>query len=81
MDATIQNALLSAGILISQAPWEQFPELSEYPLLFRLRNGTLVEIFPHPEDREEIVNIKRGIVSTFQVRVEGCEGRLFVEEV
>ena len=48
---------------------------------FKMDNGRIVEIYPSMDEKEEILNIKRGIVSAFQVTVTGMDGTRTVEEV
>lgn len=58
-----------------------FNELSDYPVAFKIDNGTVVEIYPALEETEEILNIKRGIISAFQVHMTGTDGQRTIEEV
>ena len=58
-----------------------FTELTTYSISFKLSNGSVAEIYPEPEETEEILNIKRGIISAFQVTLADTDGTRIVEEV
>ena len=56
-------------------------DLMMYSLPFELRGGHVGKLFPHPDEPEEIINIKRGILSMLQVEVSSSDGKRFIEEV
>ena len=58
-----------------------FPELSRHPLAFKINNGRVIEIYPTAGEAEEILNIKRGIISAFQVTLTDTDGKRTVDEV
>lgn len=58
-----------------------FRELSAYRVAFKLDNGRIVEIYPAVQEPEEILNIKRGIISAFQVTLAYSDGTRTVQEV
>lgn len=56
-------------------------DLQQYTLPFELKDGRVGKLFPHPDEREEILNIKRGVVSMLQVEVAESSGKRIIEEV
>lgn len=58
-----------------------FTELGYYTVAFKLENGSVVEIYPNYGETEQILNIKRGIISMFQIYLTGNDGTQIVEEV
>lgn len=76
-DATITP--VSPNASVHSPMW--FPELSDYPVAFKLENGRIVEIYPDVKETEQILNMKRGIISAFQIYVTGQDGTRTVEEV
>jgi hypothetical protein len=67
----------SPSALYSAKP---FPELFRHPLTFKITNGRVIEIYPTAGETEEILNIKRGIVSAFQVTLASSDGKQTVNE-
>jgi hypothetical protein len=51
-----------------------FRNLTNNPIWFKQENGTVIEIYPSLQDREEIINIKRSIVSALQVTIRDQDG-------
>lgn len=56
-------------------------QLKEQPLPFDMIDGRVTVIYPDPEESELILNLKRGIISAFQVNPEGEDSTRVVEEV
>jgi hypothetical protein len=55
-------------------------DLMNYSLPFKMTGGRVIRLFPDPHDPEEIINIKRGIISMLQVEVSPTDGKRFIEE-
>ena len=51
-----------------------FMELDKYPIWFKQDNGKVLEIYPSVQDKEEVINIKRSIISALQVTVKDQDG-------
>lgn len=52
-----------------------------YSLPFQLQNGHIYGVFPNTMEREDILNVKRGILSAMQVSIVGKDNIWEVEEV
>eukprot|EP00118_Oscarella_pearsei_P024415 m.306011 g.306011 ORF g.306011 m.306011 type:complete len:1615 (+) comp40899_c0_seq1:1245-6089(+) len=49
--------------------------LQKYPVYFKYDGGMIPEIFAHPEESDQILNFKRGVLSALQVTPTGRNGR------
>lgn len=58
-----------------------FEELVNHSIWFEMEKGKVGKIYPDPSEKEEIINIKRSVISALQVSVEGKDGRRTETEV
>jgi hypothetical protein len=55
-------------------------ELTTYNIAFKISNGKVVELYPEANETEWVLNIKRGIISAFQVTLSDTDGTRIVKE-
>ena len=55
--------------------------LIEWVLPFDMKNDQVTAIYPEPREEEHILNLKRGIISAFQVSPKGENNVQVVDEV
>jgi hypothetical protein len=56
-------------------------KLKQYPLPFEMTDGRVVSVYPVSGENEEILNLKRGVLSAFQVNPKGKDNTYTVDEV
>ena len=56
-------------------------QLMKWALPFDMANGVVSAIYPDPRENRAILNLKRGIVSAFQVKPKGKDNVQIVDEV
>ena len=56
-------------------------QLKKNVLPFDMIDGSVKAVYPHHQERQEVLNIKRGLVSALQVHPVGEDTILWVDEV